>query len=85
MVQHSGVQTDMVLLKEMRVLYCDSQETGSDLRQWMWLQPIWYQKICYHSDTLSPNEAIPIATKLHLLIVLLSMSLGGPIAFKLPQ
>ena len=39
-VGHGSVQADMVLEKELRVIYLDTQATGSELRHWVWLEHI---------------------------------------------
>ena len=38
--KQGGMQADMVLEKELRVLHLDSQATDSGLRHWVWLEPI---------------------------------------------
>ena len=40
MVGHGSMQADMVLEKELRVLYLDPQATGSELRHCEWLEHI---------------------------------------------
>ena len=38
MVGHGGMQADMVLEKELRILYLDPKVTGSELRHWKKLE-----------------------------------------------
>jgi hypothetical protein len=80
--KHSGVQVDMVLEKELRVLYPGWQEAGSDSDILARLELLRPQSLP-PSDTPS-NKAIPTTKRPHLLIVPLPMGLSEPFLFKPP-
>lgn len=45
----------MILEKELRLLHLIPKATGSEQRQWSWLEHIWDLKTCLHSDKLPPR------------------------------
>ena len=72
---HGDVMVDMVLEEQLRLLHrVGNRKPTETLGSFLSIDNL---KACPHSDTLP-------STKPHLLIMLLLMSLWGPITFKLP-
>ena len=65
--KHDGIQIDVVVDKELKVLQLDPLATQGDFVPHWYGLSIFYLKAHHHSDTLSP-------TRPHLLIVSLPMS-----------